>query len=408
LDSFQEFKNTIIVSTHRPKVGFWDPQTLGLGCELLTFKVPKGKLDCRKVKTEEVALAKILVINPGSTSTKVALFEDENKVAEENVIHDSAKLSSFAKTADQAPYRLEAILDFMTKHGWKESDLDCVVGRGGPVRSIPAGTYKVNEKLLTDLIEAKRADHPSNLGGVLADSIAKKKGIPAFIVDPVSVDEFPDVARIAGMAECERVSLGHALNIRAVSRKTAEEMGKKLEDCNFVVAHMGGGISVSPVLGGKIVDTYNSLEGGPMTPERSGAIPLASLVELCINNNLTENDIKIMTTKKGGISAHLATNDVREVLALIEKGDKKAELVLEAMISQISQEIGEASAAIKGKVDRIVLTGSIAYSPVVTGKIEAMTSWIAPIARVPGQMEMEALALGGLRVLRGQEQAKEY
>lgn len=357
---------------------------------------------------EEVALAKILVINPGSTSTKVALFEDENKIAEENVIHDSAKLSSFAKTADQAPYRHDAIMEFMTKHGWKETDLDCVVGRGGPIRPIPAGTYKVNEKLLTDLIEAKRADHPSNLGGVLANSFAQKNNIPAFIVDPVSVDELPDMARIAGMVECERISLGHALNIRAVSRKAAEQMNKKIENCNFVVAHMGGGISVSPVLGGKIVDTYDSLEGGPITPERSGGLPLASLIELCFSGKYTEDDIKIMTTKKGGLTAYLSTNDVRDVLARIEQGDKKAEQVFEAMVSQIAQEIGEASAALKGKVDRIVLTGSIAYSPVVTGKLEAMTKWIAPSVIFGGQMEMEALALGGLRVLRGQEQAKEY
>ncbi len=348
------------------------------------------------------------MINPGSTSTKVALFEDEKKVAEENVIHDSAKLSSFAKTADQAPYRLGAILDFMTAHGWKESDLTCVVGRGGPLRPISAGTYKVNSKMLTDLVEAKRADHPSNLGGVIADIIAKKNNIPAFIVDPVSVDELPDIARIAGMAECERISLGHALNIRAVSRKAAEQMNKNLEDCNFVVAHMGGGISVSPVAGGKIVDTYDSLEGGPITPERSGGLPLARLIELCFSGKYSEEDIRVMTTKKGGLTAYLSTNDVRDVLARIEQGDRKAELVFEAMISQIAQELGEAATVLKGKVDRIILTGSIAHSPIVTGKLEAITSWIAPSVVFGGQMEMEALALGGLRVLRGQEQAKEY
>lgn len=353
-------------------------------------------------------MAKILVINPGSTSTKVALFEDENKIAEENVIHDSAKLSSFAKTADQAPYRHDAIMEFMTKHGWKETDLDCVVGRGGPVRPIPAGTYKVNEKLLTDLIEAKRADHPSNLGGIIADKISKANSIPAYIVDPVSVDEFPDLARVAGMAECERASLGHALNIRAVSRKAAEDMGKTLEDCNFIVAHMGGGISVAPVQGGKIIDFNNANEGGPFSPERSGGLPLASLAELCFTGKYTENDIKVMTTKKGGLLAYLGTNDVREVLARIEQGDKKAEATFEAMITQICMEIGEMSASLKGKVDRIVLTGSIAYSPVVTGKLEAMTKWIAPLVIFGGQMEMEALALGGLRVLRGTEQAKEY
>jgi butyrate kinase len=357
---------------------------------------------------KEVVLAKILVINPGSTSTKVALFEDETKVAEENIVHSNEKLATFAKTADQAPYRLEAILDFMTANDWKETDLGCVVGRGGPLKPMPAGTYTINEKMLADLIEAKRADHPSNLGGIIADIVSKRNKIPAFIVDPVSVDEFEDVVRVAGMPECERASLGHALNIRAVSRKAAEDMGKKLEDANFVVAHMGGGISVAPVAGGRIADYNNANEGGPFSPERSGGLPLTSLIELCFSGKYTENDLKVMTTKKGGLLAYLGTNDVREVLARIEKGDKKAELALEAMVSQICMEIGEMAAALKGKLDGIILTGSIAYSPVVTGKIEAMTGWLAPIIRMGGQMEMEALALGGIRVLRGLEQAKEY
>lgn len=353
-------------------------------------------------------MAKILVINPGSTSTKVALFEDENKVAEENIVHDNNILASFPKTADQAEFRLEAIIGFMESFGWKENDLTCVVGRGGPLKPMPAGTYTINQTMLTDLVEAKRADHPSNLGGIIADRISKTNNIPAYIVDPVSVDEFPDVARVAGMAECERASLGHALNIRAVSRKAAQDMGKKLEDSNFVVAHMGGGISVAPVQGGRIIDYNNANEGGPFSPERSGGLPLASLIELCFTGKYTENDIKVMTTKKGGLLAYLGTNDVREVLARIEQGDKKAETALEAMIAQICMEIGEMSASLKGNIDGIILTGSIAYSPVVTGKIEAMTSWIAPVIRMGGQMEMEALAFGGLRVLQGTEQAKEY
>lgn len=353
-------------------------------------------------------MAKILVINPGSTSTKVALFIDESKVAEENICHSNDKLATFTKTAEQAPYRLETILEFMASHGWKESDLTCVVGRGGPLRPMAAGTYAINDKMLTDLIEAKRADHPSNLGGIIADIISKKNGIPAYIVDPVSVDEFPNVARVAGMSECERASLGHALNIRAVSRKAAQDMGKKLEEANFVVAHMGGGISVAPVMGGRIIDYNNANEGGPFSPERSGGLPLASLINLCATGKYTETDIKVMTTKKGGLLAYLGTNDVREVLAKIEQGDKKSETALEAMIAQICEEIGEMATALKGNIDGIILTGSIAYSPIVTGKIESQTSWMAPIIRMGGQMEMEALAFGGLRVLSGQEQAKEY
>lgn len=353
-------------------------------------------------------MARVLVINPGSTSTKVALFDDEVKVAEENITHSNDELAKFQKTADQAPYRLNAIKQFLAKNSIPEESITCVVGRGGPLKPIPAGTYTINETMLSDLVEAKRADHPSNLGGIIADMVRKERNIPAFICDPVSVDEFEAKTRIAGFPECERSSLGHALNIRAVSRRAAQELGKDFDNANFVVAHMGGGISVAPVQGGRIIDYNNANEGGPFSPERSGGLPLASLVELCATGKYTETDLKVMTTRKGGMFAYLKTNDVLEVLGKIKAGDAEATMVFEAMLYQICQEIGEMATALKGKVDAIILTGSVAYAEYVRNRIKEYVGHIAPIIAYGGQMEMEALCYGGLRVLNGLEKAKEY
>ncbi len=360
------------------------------------------------VKNGKEPMHRVLVINPGSTSTKVAVFDDETKIAEENITHSNLELSEYPKTSQQAPLRQKTIKDFLARNNIPESTITCVVGRGGPLRSMPAGTYKVSEAMLADLIEAKRADHPSNLGGIIADMFCKQLGVPSFIVDPVSVDEFPPYARIAGFPECERSSLGHALNIRAVSRKIAQDMGLEFEKANFVVAHMGGGISVAPVQGGRIIDYNNANEGGPFSPERSGGLPLAKLVEFCATGKYTENDLKVMTTRKGGMYAYLGTNDVLEVLGRIKKGDLEAEIVFEAMLYQIAQEIGEMATALKGRLDAIILTGSVAHAEYVRNRLSEYVGHIAPVKAVGGQMEMEALCLGGLRVLRGLEEAKEY
>lgn len=353
-------------------------------------------------------MARVLVINPGSTSTKVAVFDDEKEIAQENITHGNEELASFPKTSDQAPFRLKAIKDFLSKHSILEKSIECVVGRGGPLKPIPAGTYIINDAMLVDLIESKRADHPSTLGGIIADMIRKERGIPAYIVDPVSVDEFEDFVRVAGFPECERVSLGHALNIRAACRRAVKELGITPGTSRFVVAHMGGGISVVPAEAGRIADYDNAKEAGPIQPERSGWLPLASLIELCFSGKYTEDDIATMTSKKGGIYAYLGTNDVREVLDRIKKGDMKAKMVLDAMIYQISQEIGIMATTLKGKVDAIILTGSIAYSDYVVSRITDYVGYIAKVVVYGGQMEMEALAQGGLRVLRGVEKAKEY
>jgi len=353
-------------------------------------------------------MVRALVINPGSTSTKVAVFDDEKQIAQENITHENEVLCTFKKTSDQAPYRLEAIRGFLKKYNIAESSLNCVVGRGGPLKPIPSGTYTINDIMLQDLIEAKRADHPSNLGGIIANIISKGNNIPAFIIDPVSVDEFPEIVRVAGFPECERASLGHALNIRAVSRVASQKIGKNFDEANFVVAHMGGGISIAPVKGGHIIDYNNANEGGPFSPERSGGLPLSSLVELCATGKYTESDIKILTTKKGGMLAYLGTNDVPDMIKKAQSGDKQNSLIFEGMIQQIAQEIGEMATVLHGEIDGIILTGSIAYSDVVDSKIKELVSHIAPVINMAGQMEMEALAQGGLRVLRGVEKAREY
>jgi len=349
-----------------------------------------------------------LVINPGSTTTKVSIFDDANELASATIEHDPAKLNSFKRTADQAPYRLEEIDKFLSDNGVDQSSLDGIASRGGITKPIPAGTYRINGEMLKDLVEAKRADHPSNLGAIIGDILSKRLDIPCFIVDPVSVDEITDVSRIAGIPECKRHSMSHALNIRATGRKSAELIGKPFEETNFIVAHMGGGVSICPVVGGRITDANNANEGGPFSPERSGSLPLAKLVELSFSGNYTVRDIKVMTTKKGGVSAYLKTNDVREVLSRINEGDEKAKTVLDAMLIQISSEICAMATTIDGNVDGIVLTGSVAFAPYARDMIGKHTSHIAPTINMAGQMEMEALALGGLRVLKSSERAKEY
>ncbi len=349
-----------------------------------------------------------LVINPGSTTTKVSVFDNDKEIATATVEHNPDKLASFEKTSDQAPYRLEAIREFLKENDINEESLTGIVSRGGITKPIAAGTYVISPEMLKDLVEAKRADHPSNLGGIIADIVSKERNIPCFIVDPVSVDEITDVARVAGLPECSRHSMSHALNIRATSRKASEQLGIPFEKANFVTVHMGGGISVCPVSGGRILDANNANEGGPFSPERSGSLPLASLVELCYTGDYTEKDIKVLTTKKGGISAYLNTNDVREVLAMVDDGNETAKTVLDSMLIQIAAEIGAMATTIDGKIDGIVLTGSVAYAPYAREKIGKHTAHIVPIINMAGQMEMEALALGGLRVHQGKEQAKEY
>nr|WP_250160247.1 butyrate kinase [Caloranaerobacter azorensis] len=287
--------------------------------------------------------------------------------------------------------------------------LSAVVGRGGLLKPIAGGTYKVNERMLEDLKVGVLGEHASNLGGILAHEIASQLNIPAFIVDPVVVDEMEDVARISGMPELERKSIFHALNQKAVARRAAKELGKAYNEVNLIVAHLGGGISVGAHKNGRVIDVNNALDGeGPFSPERTGGLPVGDLVKLCFSGKYTLAEMKKKIKGNGGLVAYLGTNDAREVVKMIENGDKKAELVYKAMAYQVAKEIGSLAAVLEGKVDGIILTGGIAYDKRFTKWIIDRVSFISKVFVYPGEDEMIALAEGGLRVLRGEEEAKVY
>lgn len=350
----------------------------------------------------------ILAINPGSTSTKVALFKGRENIIQKNLDHAPGDIEKYEHIADQFEMRKEIILSWLEGEGYSTGDLVAVVGRGGLLAPITGGTYKVTEAMLKDLREGRRGEHASNLGGIIAKAIADMENIQSFIVDPVSVDEFDDVARISGIPEIERVSLGHALNIKAVGRKVAESLGKEFDEVNLVVAHLGGGISVAPVRKGDNIDYNNANEMGPFSPERTGGLPVGDLVKMCFSGKYTEKEMKAKIKGKGGLVAYLGTNDARDVIKMIEAGDEKAKLIFEAMGYQIGKEIGAMATALMGDVQAIVITGGLAYSNLLVDYIKDMVSFIAPVVVVPGEDEMGALNGGALRVIDGSEKAKIY
>ncbi|MEA1996756.1 MAG: butyrate kinase [Gemmatimonadota bacterium] len=352
---------------------------------------------------------KILVINPGSTSTKVALFFNEQLLFDKKIEHSSEELSVFHKVIDQYEFRLEIILSFLKEKGIDHSVLDAVVGRGGLLKPIASGTYRVNDKMLEDLRKGASGEHASNLGGLLANGIAEKLSIPSYIVDPVVIDEMKPVARISGMPEIPRISILHALNQKAVARKAALDLSKKYEKANFIVVHLGGGISVGVHCKGNVIDVNNALNGeGPFTPERSGGVPVGALVELCFSGKFTKDEIMKKIKGKGGLVAYLNTNDVREVAERIKRGDKKAKLILEAMAFQVAKEIGAGATVLKGQIDAIILTGGIAYNNEFVNMVKDRVSFISLVMIYPGEEEMLALCDGTLRILKGEEVEKIY
>mgnify|MGYP006272722093 FL=1 len=351
----------------------------------------------------------ILVINPGSTSTKLGLYRGLEEVFVENISHDAEELKDFKKITDQQDLRLSYILDFLEDKEVELDHLSAVVGRGGLLKPIPGGTYKVNEKMIEDLNKGVQGEHASNLGGILAKSIADKVDIPSFIVDPVVVDELQDVARLSGLPEIERVSIFHALNQKAVARKYAKDHNQKYEDLNLIVAHLGGGISVGIHNKGKVIDVNDALSGeGPFSPNRSGGLPSFDLFEMCYDENYSYEDIKKKLVGKGGVVAYLGTNDMIEVEDKVEEGNEKYELVFKAMAYQTSKEIASLAPVTNGKIDAIILTGGIAYSDYFVERIKESVGFIAPIEIYPGEEELKALAAGAKRVLNGEEEAKEY
>lgn len=352
---------------------------------------------------------KLLIINPGSTSTKIAVYEDENPLLIETIRHSTEEINKYPSIFSQLDFRKDIIIEVLENKGIMISDLDAIVGRGGLLKPMVSGTYSVNEVMLEDLKIGYQGQHASNLGGLLAKEISGSYNLPSFIVDPVVVDELDEVARISGMPEINRMSIFHALNQKAVAKRYAREMGKPYEELNLIVAHLGGGVSVGAHQKGRIIDVNNALDGdGPFSPERAGSLPTGDLVKLCFSGKYTKEEILKKLCGKGGFVAYLGTNDAREVEEAAKKGEEKASLIFEAFCYQVGKSIGECSSVLKGNVDAIILTGGIAYGKTVTDKISERTAWIAPIVVYPGEDEMLALAQGGLRVLKGEEEAKEY
>ncbi len=352
---------------------------------------------------------KLLIINPGSTSTKIGVYEDENPILVETLRHSAEEIGKYETIYDQYQFREDIILKVLKDKNFDINTLDAVVGRGGLLKPIESGTYEIDEAMLEDLKAGVSGQHASNLGGIIANAIGKSLNIPSFIVDPVVVDELDDVARVSGLPEIDRISIFHALNQKAVAKRYAKETGKKYEDLSLVVVHMGGGVSVGAHKGGRVIDVNNALDGeGPFSPERSGGLPVGGLMKMCYSGKYTIDEMKKKITGKGGIVAYLNTNDFIEVEKKALEGDKKFKLIFDAFIYQVAKEIGKCAAVLSGKVDAVILTGGIAYSKVVVQGIKDMVSFIGPVIVYPGEDELLALAQGGLRVLKGEEKAKVY
>jgi butyrate kinase len=352
----------------------------------------------------------ILAINPGSTSTKFSLFEEENVIFEKTLRHSTKELSSFAKITDQLHFRKNLIMKELKERNIDIEQIAAIVGRGGLIKPIESGIYRVNELMKVDLIHGLLGQHASNLGGLIADDIASSLvNTYAYIVDPVVVDELQDEARISGSPEINRISIFHALNHKAVARIYASSVGMQYEDMNLIIAHMGGGVSVGAHKKGKVVDVNNALDGdGPFSPERSGGLPAGQLVDLCFSGRFTRDVIKGMITGRGGMMAYLGTNNFQEVCKMAENGDKNAELIREAAAYQVGKEIGAMASVLKGDVDAIILTGGMAYQEEHISKIKSMVEYIARVIVYPGEDEIKALAFNGLLAIDGKIEIKTY
>lgn len=352
---------------------------------------------------------RLLIINPGSTSTKIGVYEDETPLLVETLRHSTEEISKYNSIFEQFAFRKEVILNLLKEDNFDINTLNAVVGRGGLLKPIEGGTYAVNDIMLEDLKIGVLGQHASNLGGIIANEIGKSLNIPSFIVDPVVVDELEEVARISGIPEIKRISIFHALNQKAVAKRYAKEIGKNYDDINVIVAHMGGGISVGAHKAGRVIDVNNALDGeGPFSPERSGGLPTGDLVKLCFSGRYTLDEMKKKINGKGGYTAHLNTNDAKAVGEAALAGDKKAQLIQDAMAYQIAKEIGKCATVLSGKVDAIILTGGIAYGKQIVEYIKGKVEFIAKVIVYPGEDELLALTQGGLRVLNGEELAKEY
>lgn len=349
----------------------------------------------------------ILAINPGSTSTKIGVYRNETKLFHETLEHSADELAKYASAADQYDMREAAVLASLKSHGIEPKQLAAVVARGAPLPPVQGGAYTVNQTMI-DVIHSERVtEHASLVAAPIALAMATPLGIPALIYDAVSTNELTDIAKISGLADVERPSQGHALNAKAMARRVAHKQGKTYESMTSIVAHMGGGISITLHKGGRMIDIVSDDEG-MFSPERAGAIPIRVLIKMCYSGKYDYKTLRKRFFGQGGLVSYLGTNNVQEVEARVEAGDTHAKLILDAMIYQIAKGIGQLATVVDGQVDAIILTGGIAYSDYITQGLSKRVSFIAPVCIEPGENELEALAMGGLRVLRGEETAKEY
>lgn len=352
---------------------------------------------------------KSLIINPGSTSTKIGVFEDETLLFEETLRHSTEEIASYATIVDQKDFRKNIIVSLLKEKNFDINSLNVVVGRGGMLKPIVSGTYAVSDALLADLKVGVQGQHASNLGGILAREIGDSIGVPSYIVDPVVVDELMPSARYSGVPELPRVSIFHALNQKAVAKRYARETGKPYESLRLIVVHMGGGVSVGAHENGKVIDVFSAFDGdGAFSPERAGGVPCGALVKMCFSGKYTEKEVYSKLIGKGGFNAYLGTNDMREVSKLAEEGNQTAAEAKEAFLLQVAKDIGSMACVLNGKVDQIIVTGGIAYAADVVATLKERAEWIAPFTVYPGEDELLALAQGALRVMNGEEKAMEY
>lgn len=352
---------------------------------------------------------KSLIINPGSTSTKIGVFEDETLLFEETLRHSTEEIAQYASIFDQKDFRKNIILNFLKEKDVDINSFNMIIGRGGMLKPIPGGTYAVTDDLLEDLKIGKQGQHASNLGGILAREIGDSIGAPSFIVDPVVVDELIPESRYSGVPQLPRTSVFHALNQKAVAKRYAKENGLNYADLNLIVVHMGGGVSVGAHQKGKVIDVFNALDGdGAFSPERAGSVPTGGLIKLCFSGKYSEKEVYKMVVGNGGFNAYLGTNDMRDVEKMVDEGDAKAAEIRDAFIMQVAKDMGSMACVLKGKVDQIIITGGIAYDKGVVAGLKERAGFIAPITVYPGEDELLALAQGGLRVVNGEEEAMKY
>jgi butyrate kinase len=366
--------------------------------------------DLRSGARQDTAPPLIIALNPGSTSTKIGLFRGDEPVGEETVRHSDDALRPFNRrpVLDQLDMRLAAVRDALTTLGVPPGRPAAVAGRGGLLEPLASGTYVVNDAMLNDLRQARRGEHASNLGAFLARGLAGQAGCPAFVVDPVSVDEWEPVARLSGLAGLDRECLSHALNTKAVAKRFARQTGRPYDDMRLVVAHLGSGISISAHRDGRMVDVCNPREEGPFSADRSGGLPAIRLLDLALSGKATHHELVRRIFREGGVYSYLGTRDLADVERRVEDGDEAAALVVDAMLYQIAREIGAMATVLAGRVDAVLLTGGMAHSVRYTEDLTRRVDWIAPVHVFPGEDELRALAEGAARVVRGEEEGREY